>query len=145
MSQGFDQWVRERRVKEGLSLRKAAARVGLSHGTIADMEKGVTPSQASIKKVAQGFSRDENERLALEDSLLILAGYRTPRSDGQDVTPAMGRLLDVTRDFEESDLNIMTEFAEWLAGVIKRNGGSRAEALVAGAETGQGRTGNPPS
>jgi len=122
VSQGFDQWLRERRAKEGLSLRKAAARVGLSHGTIADIEKGVTPSQTSIKKVAQGFSRDENERLALEDSLLTLAGYRTPRSNGDDMSPAMGRLLDVTAGFEEGDLNIVTEFAEWLAGVIKRNG-----------------------
>ena len=122
MSQGLDQWLRERRAKEGLSLRKAAARVGLSHGTIADIEKGVTPSQVTIRKVALGFSRDENERLALEDSLLTLAGYRTPRSNGDDLSPARGRLLDVTADFEDSDLNVVTEFAEWLAGVIKKNG-----------------------
>lgn len=127
MSQGLDQWLRERRQKEGLSLRKAAARVGLSHGTIADIEKGVTPSRATIRKVAQGFSRDENERLALEDNLLTLAGYRTPRSDGKDLSPALGRLLDVMADFDEGDLNIMTEFAQWLSAVVKKNGRLRGE------------------
>ncbi|MDD5493047.1 MAG: hypothetical protein PHV60_10285, partial [bacterium] len=55
------------------------------------------------------------EKLALEDSLLILAGYRTQRPDGQDISQPLARLLDKVAHFDEDKLKLMADFAEYLA------------------------------
>jgi len=105
---------------EGLSLRKAALLTELSHGTIADVLKGVHPSAETVRKLAQGFvSGDGQERLALEDELLILAGHRTGRPETEDVSPTMGRLLDAVASFSEPQLNLMTEFARFLTREVR--------------------------
>jgi SOS-response transcriptional repressor LexA len=51
-----------------LSSRAAAARTGISHATIAAMERGARPSMDSILKFARGFDVDPN-------LLLAAAGY----------------------------------------------------------------------
>ncbi|GAI97860.1 unnamed protein product, partial [marine sediment metagenome] len=62
--------------REHLSLRQAATKTGLSHATIDDIIKGRHPSPETIQKLARGFGGDGNRGLALEDRLLVLAGYR---------------------------------------------------------------------
>jgi len=74
---GLGSWLHERCQEEWLSLRQAGAKTGLSHSTIEKIIKGASPSAQAIRKLAQAFSRGKNERLALEDHLLTLAGYRT--------------------------------------------------------------------
>jgi len=69
------QWLQEKCQKERLSMRQAAAKTGLCHATISDIIKGTRPLSATIKKLAQGFGGDGMLRLALEDRLLVLAGY----------------------------------------------------------------------
>uniref|UniRef100_A0A6H1Z7J5 Putative DNA binding, helix-turn-helix domain containing protein n=1 Tax=viral metagenome TaxID=1070528 RepID=A0A6H1Z7J5_9ZZZZ len=115
-SEGLKDWLRKRMEKENLSLRKAAAMTDLSHGTIADILKGVSPSAETVRKLAHGFvSGNGQERLALEDELLILAGHRTGRPEAEDVSPTMGRLLDAVASFSEPQLNLMSEFAKFLS------------------------------
>lgn len=122
-SAGLKDWLRKRMETENLSLRKAAVMTDLSHGTIADILKGVTPSAETVRKLARGFvSGNGRERLALEDELLILAGHRTGRAKSEDVSPTMGRLLDTVASFSEPQLNIMTEFAKFLADRGAENG-----------------------
>jgi len=70
-------WLRERCQREHLSLRQAAARSGLSHATLAQVIKSGHASPETIRKLAQAFGGEGG--LALEDYLLELAGYRTPR------------------------------------------------------------------
>lgn len=70
------QWLEKRCKRERLSLRQAAAKTGLSHATLADIIKGSHPSPETIKKLARGFGGDGNRMLALEDRLLVLAGYK---------------------------------------------------------------------
>jgi len=111
---GLGEWLRERCQKQGLSLRQAAARTGLSHGTIEGIIKGASPSPETIKRLAHSFADNGNERLALEDSLLILAGYRTERPDGQDLSQPLARLLDKVAHFDEDKLKLMADFAEYL-------------------------------
>ena len=106
--------------KQGLSLRQAAAKTGLSHGTIEGIIRGAAPSPETIRRLAQSFGGDgHNEKLALEDSLLILAGYRTPRPEGQDLTQPLARLLDAVAHFDEAKLKLMADFAEYLTRLEK--------------------------
>jgi transcriptional regulator with XRE-family HTH domain len=112
---GIGQWLKDVCQKQGLSLRQAAAKTGLSHGTIEGVIKGTSPSPDTIKRLAQSFGENGNEKLALEDSLLILAGYRTQRPDGQDISQPLARLLDKVAHFDEDKLKLMADFAEYLA------------------------------
>jgi len=118
---GISQWLKERCKSENLSVRGVATKTGLSHATIADIINGATlPSSETIKRLAQAFGEDGNEKLALEDSLLILAGYRTKRPNGQDISESVARLLDKVADFDENQLKLMAQFAEYLAGMEKK-------------------------
>ncbi len=116
---GLGQWLKEMCQKQGLSLRQAASRTGLSHGTIEGILKGTSPSPETVKRLAQSFGGDGNEKLALEDSLLILAGYRTQRPDGQDLSQPLARLLDKVAHFDETKLKLMADFAEYLTHLEK--------------------------
>jgi len=117
---GVGQWLKEMCQKQGLSLRQAAAKTGLSHGTIEGIIRGAAPSPETIRRLAQSFGGDgHNEKLALEDSLLILAGYRTPRPEGQDLTQPLARLLDAVAHFDEAKLKLMADFAEYLTRLEK--------------------------
>ncbi len=108
------QWLGGRLRNEHLSLRRAAARTGLSHATIADIIGGNHPSPETIRKLARVFGGDGEEGLALEDHLLILAGYRTPRPEGEEISIAMATLLDKVGKFSEPRLEMMTGFADFL-------------------------------
>ena len=116
---GLGHWLKERCKAERLSLRQAAARSGLSHATIADIMKGTSPSPETIKKLAHAFGENGNERLALEDSLLILAGYRTERAEGEDLSQPLARLMDMVAHFDEPQLKLMAHFAKFLAQMEK--------------------------
>jgi len=117
---GLSQWLKDRCTAEGLSTRQAAARTGLSHATISDIINGASlPSPETIKRLAKAFGEDGNERLALEDSLLILAGYRTQRPDGEDISQPLARLMDKVANFSEPQLKLMARFAEYLADMEK--------------------------
>ncbi len=114
--EGVREWLHHRMATEGLSLRKAAARTALSHGTIADILRGVAPCAETVRKLARGFvSGKGKERLALEDELLILAGHRTDRPEAEEMSPLLGQLCDLVTDFSEAELHLMSEFAKLLA------------------------------
>jgi len=99
-----------------LSLRQASAKTGLSHATIADIIKGVHPSPETIGKLAGAFSASGNHhRLALEDKLLILAGYRSERPKEKELTEPMARLLDKLSEFNEPQLKIVGRFCDFLS------------------------------
>ncbi len=55
---GIGQWLKARCQKEGLSLRQAASKTGLSHATIADIMSGAQASPQTIKKLATAFGGD---------------------------------------------------------------------------------------
>jgi len=117
---GLSQWLKDRCKAEALSTRQAAARTSLSHATISDIINGASlPSPETIKRLAHAFGEDGNERLALEDSLLILAGYRTQRPDGEDLSQPLARLMDKVASFSEPQLKLMERFAEYLADMEK--------------------------
>ena len=107
------QWLQERCQREHLSLRQAAAKTGLSHVTIADIRKGVHPDPETIRKLAIAFGGDGQQRLALEDQLLALAGYRSERPE-EEMGVEYGRLLDKIKQFSKSQIKIMGRFADFL-------------------------------
>ena len=109
------QWLRERCQREHLSLRQAAARSGLSHATLAQVIKSGHASPETIRKLAMGFGGDgTNERLALEDKLLVLAGHRTPQPEGEKISEPLTQLLDKARKLNETQLKMMVSFADFL-------------------------------
>lgn len=107
------QWLKDRCQKKGWSLREAAANTGLSHVTIADIMKGVHPSAESIRKLSVAFGGDGLRKLALEDELLTLAGYRTKRTEGE-LSESVGRLMDSLSKLNESQIKIIGRFADFL-------------------------------
>ena len=109
----LSKWLEEICQRERLSLRQAATKTGLSHATIHDIINGRGATPDTIKKLAAAFGNGDNQRLALEDKLLVLAGSRSPRSDGE-ISEPMARLLDQMRQFGEPELKLMTRFAEFL-------------------------------
>lgn len=114
--EGLAVWLEERCKRDGLSLRRAAQKTGLSHATIADIIKGVHPSPETIKKLAAAFSESgDHHRLALEDKLLILAGYRSERPQEKELTEPMARLLDKLSEFNEPQLKIVRRFCDFLS------------------------------
>ena len=111
----LSQWLEERCKREHLSLRQAAERTGLSHSTIADIIKGKHPYPETIKKLAQGFGGNGT---ALEDHLFLLAGYRTQRPE--EPNEALAELMDKAWQLNESQLKMMTHFADFLTEIDGR-------------------------
>jgi len=108
-------WLKQMCQKERLSLRQAAQKTGLSHSTIRDLMKGTRPTPETIRKLAQGFAGDGlNQRLALEDKLLVLAGYKTHQAR-EEISQPLARLIDRLSQFNEAQVKIMGRFADFLA------------------------------
>lgn len=114
--ESLGQWLYGVCNKEGLSLRQAGAKTGLSHSTIADIMKGVQVSAETIRKLATGFAENgQHERLALEDHLFILAGYRTPRPEGEEPRQTLGQLIDKLAQFDDRQLKLVRHFADYIS------------------------------
>ena len=107
-------WLADRCQKEHLTLRQAAAKTGLSHTTIYQILNGGGAFPETIGKLAKAFADGTNERLALEDHLLVLAGYRTQRSEGEEPSELVAHLVDKVGRFKESQLKMMDRFADLL-------------------------------
>ncbi|MBA7616923.1 hypothetical protein ES703_24225 [subsurface metagenome] len=114
---GLSEWLKGMCQREELSLRQAAEKTKLSHSTIESIRNGGSASAATVRKLAHGFSENSHERLALEDSLLILAGYRTPR--GEELSQPLAQLMDVVAGFDESKLKLVMHFAQYLGTMEK--------------------------
>lgn len=106
-------WLLEICQQQGLSLRQAGVRVGLSHGTIRDIINGAHPLPATIKKLARAFGGNGRQRLALEDKLLTLAGCRTERPS-EKLTELLAQLMDKVKGFNELQIKMMVRFADFL-------------------------------
>ncbi len=117
--QGLGQWLEDRCHREHLSLRKAAARTGLSHATIRDIIKGAQATPETLKKLAAAFGNGKSQKLALEDKLLVLADYRTPRPE-EELNEPLAELIDAVRGFDEPRLKMMRQFADFLIGEKRR-------------------------
>lgn len=112
-------WLEDKCREEKLSLREAAGKSGLSHATISDLMKGSQASAETIKKLATAFSGDGHHQRALEDKLLILAGYRSePLS--KELSEPMARLVDRLSGFSESQIRILGRFADFIDEMEKK-------------------------
>ena len=107
-------WLEEKCRSEGLSLRQAAVKTGLSHSTLCDIVKGEGKvCGETIKKLARYFGGDGKRRLVLEDQLLVLAGYRTERPE-DELSEPLARLMDTVSQFSKQQLKILNRFADFL-------------------------------
>ena len=113
-------WLQERCKEQGLSLRQAAAKTGLSHATIAAIIKSGRPSPETVKRLVHAFSGDgNNQRTALEDKLLVLAGIRARPYKEKIMPETTARLLDIISNFDEVQLKLVSDFASYLGQVAK--------------------------
>ena len=116
----FAKWLGERCREGRLSYRQAAARAGLSHATIAIAINGTRPAADTIKKLAMAFSNDgSNQRVALEDYLLTLCGYRSQRL-GMKLSEPLARLVDKLGHYNEAQLQLVDQFASYIAKIENR-------------------------
>lgn len=107
-------WLRERCQREGLSLRQASIKIGISHTTIADLLNGTRASPRTIKKLAQAFGRGgDKHRMALEDELLVIVGHRTQRPKSQELSEPLAQLLDTASRLTERQTRLLTYIAEF--------------------------------
>ena len=68
------------------------------------------------EKLAATFSENgAHHRLALEDHLLILAGHRTPRPEGKEMSQPMAQLMDKLSEFDEPKLRLVAHFADFIS------------------------------
>jgi len=110
-------WLENRCRNDKLSLRKAAAKIGISHNTVASIINGERPSAETIMKLAVAFSENgQYQRTALEDFLLSLCGYRSVQKE-VEITEPLGRLMDKVSHFNETQLQIVEQFADFIAKV----------------------------
>ncbi len=109
-------WLAGRCKKEHLTLRQAAAKTGLSHTTIYQIVNGSGAFPETIGKLAKAFADGTKERLALEDHLLVLAGYRTQRSEGEELSEPLAHLIDKVKEFNQPQLKVMESVADFLTG-----------------------------
>jgi len=111
-------WLKERCKNEHLSLRQVGERAGLSHSTVHTIIKGGHASAETVTKLAHAFSGDGNRKIALEDELLILAGYRTRQ---EHISQPLAELLDIVSPFSESQIKVVSAFATYLT-EVSQNG-----------------------
>ncbi|GAJ13577.1 unnamed protein product [marine sediment metagenome] len=107
------QWLKEKCEKEHLSLRQVAIKTGVSHQTIAGLIDGKKALPTTIKRLAHGFGGNGKRRLALEDKLLVLAGYRTERPR-EKLSEPLAQLIDKEKQLNETQLKMMGHFADFL-------------------------------
>ncbi|GAI66021.1 unnamed protein product [marine sediment metagenome] len=108
------QWLQAICRSEHLSLRQAAAKTGLSHTTISQILNGSGAFPETIGKLAKAFTDGTKERLALEDHLLVLANYRTQRSEGEELSEPLAHLIDKVKEFNQPQLKVMESVADLL-------------------------------
>ena len=95
----------------------------MSYGTLAKVMKNNHASPETVRKLAQAFGGDgTNERLALEDKLLVLDGHRTPRPEGEEISEPLARLMDKVGRFNEPQLRMMVSFADFLIEAVEEGG-----------------------
>ena len=108
------QWLEKRCKQEHLSLRQAGKRAELSHSTIYAIIKGGHASAQTVTKLARGFGGNGiNERLALEDRLLVLADYRSERPEETPSEP-LAQLMDKAKGLSESRIKMLNRVADLL-------------------------------
>ena len=117
-TKGLGIWLEGRCNHEKLSLRQAAEKTGLSHATIKAVIDTGRASPETIKKLAQSFSGNHHEQMALEDSLLILGGCRTERPE-VEISEPLARLLDKMSRFNEAQLRVVEQFTDFISGMGK--------------------------
>jgi len=109
----LSEWLKAKCDEEGLSLRQVATKVGVSHQTIAGLMNGKEALPQTIKKLTKAFADGHHQRLALEDKLLSLAGYRTERPE-EELSEPLAQLMDKVQKFDEPQLKMVGHFADFL-------------------------------
>jgi len=115
----LSEWLKAKCEEEGLSLRQMATKIGVSHQTIVGLLNGKKALPPTIKKLTKAFGGSGiNQKLALEDHLLVLAGYRTQRPEGKERSEAFCRLVDKLERFNEPQVKLMEHFADYFIDVL---------------------------
>jgi len=113
------EWLQAKCEEEGLSLRQMATKVGVSHQTIAGLVNSRKALPQTIKKLAKAFGGDHHQRIALEDKLLCLAGYRTERPE-EALSEPLARLLDKLDGLDVAQLGIVEQFTDFIQKMRKQ-------------------------
>lgn len=112
-AKGLGTWLKERCKEEHLSVRQAAAKVGISHATISDIIHGSRPSAITIRKLAEGFGNNDEHRAELNDLLLGLSGFRSNKSKEETSEPR-ARVIDQLGHLDFEQLEIVEQLTSFI-------------------------------
>lgn len=104
-------WLKVKCEEERLSLRQVAKKAGINHGTIANLANGKRVLPQTIKLLAHTFGGNGHHRIALEEKLMYLAGYRIQEPE---INPPLAELLDIAETLSESELKLLNDFAIYI-------------------------------
>lgn len=108
------QMLTAKRKKDGASLREAAEKIGISHGYLDKLEKGVdkrtgvknNPTPETLGMIAKAYEWDYNY-------LLQICGYITDKNTDA-LSPCLQELIQTCHPLSESDVQYVTRFARFV-------------------------------
>ena len=104
-------WLEKTCKDRRLSLRQAEKLIGISHSTVNFIIRGHPVQFRTVQKLAKAFSDGDCHRKALEDKLMVMAGYRHKPIE---VSVAVGQLLDSVEGFSDDEFKILARFADYI-------------------------------
>jgi transcriptional regulator with XRE-family HTH domain len=120
----FGQWLREKRVAKGFSLRKFAEEVGVSPTYLSHVEQGEAdpPTAERVKKMASLL--DENA-----DEMIALAG-RVPEDLPEIIQSHPSRIPELLREMDGLTDEQLLVVVNYVRGLKKRKGNGSARHLT---------------
>lgn len=89
------EFLKSKRKEKGYSLRRLAIKIGISHSTIADVERGSIHKKETIEKIAEGLLMTKQER---EEAFELLAYERLPEDLKKEIMNYRNKKFDSGND-----------------------------------------------
>ena len=104
-----------RRKEDGVSLREAAQNIGISHGYLDKLEKGIdsrtgtrnNPTPETLQMIATAYNWDYQY-------LLKICGYITDTNSTDSLRPSIRELVETCNSLSDTDVGYITKFAKFI-------------------------------
>lgn len=105
-----------RRKEDGVSLREAAQRIGISHGYLNKLENGVdsrtgtknNPTPETLQMIAAAYNWDYQY-------LLKICGYIDETASNNTLRPCIRKLIETCNPLSDTDIGYITKFAKFIS------------------------------
>ena len=91
--ENFGRKTLEKREKEGLGLRAAAKKMGITHATLSRVEKGFHPDLATYQKIYRWLVGEPAVVVPTEDSLAPQVHFRREKTISTDLAQSLEQMI----------------------------------------------------